>query len=89
MSPATARTAATTASAGCWVRESLEKVEGEMNMVAEGVANSVSLYECVKQRGIEAPIIEQAYLVIHDGKAPAEALAQLLSRDPRPEADEA
>lgn len=68
---------------------SLEQIEGEMDMVAEGVANSVSLYECVQQRGIEAPIIEQAYMVIHDGKAPAAALSELLSRDPRPEADEA
>jgi glycerol-3-phosphate dehydrogenase (NAD(P)+) len=58
-------------------------------MVAEGVANSASLYECVQQHGIEAPIIEQAYLVIHGGRSPAEALAELLSRDPRPEADEA
>ena len=67
---------------------SLSEVEGKMNMVAEGVANSVSLYECVRQHGIEAPIIEQAYLVIHDGKPPAEALSELLSRDPRPEADD-
>lgn len=67
----------------------LEQVEGEMNMVAEGVANSVSLFECVKENGIEAPIIDQAYAVIHDGKAPAEALAELLARDPRAEADEA
>ncbi|MFT4550960.1 MAG: glycerol-3-phosphate dehydrogenase (NAD(P)+) [Verrucomicrobiales bacterium] len=68
---------------------SLEKVESEMNMVAEGVANSVSLYECVKKLGIEAPIIEQAYRVIHDDKPPAQALSELLSRDPRPEVDEA
>jgi len=66
---------------------SLEQVQGEMNMVAEGVPNSVSLYECVQQHDIDAPIIEQAYLVIHDGKAPAAALTELLARDPRPEAD--
>ena len=69
--------------------KSLEQVEGEMNMVAEGVANSVSLFECVRQHGIEAPIIEQAYAVIHDAKPPAAALAELLSRDPRAEVDEA
>jgi glycerol-3-phosphate dehydrogenase (NAD(P)+) len=69
--------------------KNLEQIEGEMNMVAEGVANSVSLRECVRQHGIEAPIIEQAYQVIHHGKAPAEALAELLSRDPRAEVDEA
>ena len=66
----------------------IEKIEGEMNMVAEGVANSISLFECVQQRGIEAPIIEQTYEVIHGGKAPAEALTELLARDPRPEVDE-
>lgn len=66
---------------------SLDKIEGEMNMVAEGVPNSISLYECVQQHEIEAPIIAQAYAIIHDGKSPAEALAELLSRDPRPEAD--
>lgn len=69
--------------------KTLEQIGKEMNMVAEGVANSVSLYECVNQHGIEAPIIEQAYLVIHGGRPPAEALLELLSRDPRPEADEA
>ena len=37
--------------------------------------------------GVETPLIDQAYAVIHEGKSPARALGELLSRDPKPEAE--
>lgn len=66
----------------------LEDIIASMNMIAEGVVNTVSIYEAAHKAGVETPLIDQAYAVIHGGKSPAKALGELLSRDPKREADE-
>ena len=65
----------------------LEAIIDSMNMVAEGVVNTTTIYECARRLGVETPLIDQAYAVIHEGKSPARALGELLSRDPKPEAE--
>jgi glycerol-3-phosphate dehydrogenase (NAD(P)+) len=35
--------------------------------------------------GIETPIIDQVYAVIYEGKSPAQAMHELLGRDPKAE----
>ena len=57
------------------------------HMVAEGVPNTASIHEAARAAGVSSPIIDQVYAVLYEGKAPAEALAELLARQPRPEAD--
>ena len=59
-----------------------------MNMVAEGVPNTISFYESTKKKGVNTPIIDQAYEMIENGKSPKSALEDLLSRDLRPETDQ-
>ncbi len=59
-----------------------------MNMVAEGVPNTESFHDSTKRNGVEAPIINEAYSVIINSKNPAQALEDLLARDPRPETDQ-
>jgi glycerol-3-phosphate dehydrogenase (NAD(P)+) len=65
----------------------LEAIIDSMNMIAEGVVNTTTIYECARRLGVETPLIDQAYAVIHEGKSPARALGELLSRDPKPEAE--
>jgi glycerol-3-phosphate dehydrogenase len=54
-------------------------------MVAEGVPNTYSAWECAQKLGIEAPIIEHVRLILDGALSPAEALSSLLARDPRAE----
>jgi len=65
----------------------IEEITGSMDMVAEGVPNTVSFYEVARRANIKTPIIDQAYAVITGEKKPAQALGELLTRDPRPEVD--
>ena len=63
----------------------IDAITESMDMVAEGVPNTVSFYEAARRAAIETPIIDQAYAVITGDKSPAEALGELLARDPKPE----
>lgn len=65
--------------------ERLADIVASMQMIAEGVPATYSTYECARKLGIEAPIIEQVKAILDGTVAPAEALSQLLSRDPKPE----
>lgn len=65
--------------------ERLADVIASMQMIAEGVPATYSMHECVRKLGIEAPIIEQVKRILDGTIAPAEALEQLLNRDPKAE----
>lgn len=66
---------------------SLEEAVAKMDQVAEGVPNAKNAHELARKLGVRTPIIDQAYEVLFQGKAPAQALRELLERDTRPEAD--
>ena len=59
----------------------LQEILDDMNMVAEGVKTSESVYHLSKKMGVEMPISEQVYHVIHEGKNVHEAVKDLLGRD--------
>lgn len=61
-----------------------EIVEGT-RMVAEGIRNTRSVYMLARSLGIEMPIVEQMYKVIHESKKPAEAVRDLMQRSLKPE----
>ncbi|MEY2538423.1 MAG: glycerol-3-phosphate dehydrogenase [Verrucomicrobiota bacterium] len=64
---------------------SLGKITGEMQMVAEGIPTTKSAYECARKLNVETPIIDQVHAVLYEGKAPAQALKELLQRDQKAE----
>lgn len=66
---------------------SLEEAVAKMDQVAEGVPNAKNAHELARKLGVRTPIIDQAYEVLFQGKAPAQALRELLERNTRPEAD--
>lgn len=67
--------------------EDLQTILGSMRMVAEGVPTALSAWQCAGRLGIEAPITTQVYRVLHEAKAPHEAMWELLGRKPKPECD--
>lgn len=56
-------------------------------MVAEGVPNTLSVYEIARKLEVRTPLIDAVYSVLYESKPPMEALAELMTRDPRPELD--
>jgi len=60
--------------------ETLQEIIDSMKMVAEGVKTSVSVHKLSKKLGIEMPICEQVYQVLHEGKSFRQALEELQAR---------
>lgn len=65
--------------------ETAQQIIATTKMVAEGVPNTYSAWECAQRLGVDAPIIEHVRLILEGALSPAEALSSLLARDPRAE----
>ncbi len=48
--------------------------------VAEGVYTSRSVYDRTRRMGLDVPIMAAVYRVLHEGRSPAEAVNELMSR---------
>lgn len=66
---------------GCTLQEALDSI----SMVAEGVPNTLSVYEMARKVDVRTPVIDAVYSVLYEGMAPLDALRELMNRDPRPE----
>ena len=66
---------------------SLEEIINEMSMVAEGVKTCSVVLELAREYGIEMPISEEVYKVIHDGSSVLDAFRGLLRHKTGSEAD--
>jgi glycerol-3-phosphate dehydrogenase (NAD(P)+) len=60
--------------------KSLEEIESEMNMVAEGVRTTQSIRELAQHYGIEMPITEAVHDVLFEGERPSDMVDQLMTR---------
>lgn len=65
--------------------ETLEEVTERLGMVAEGVPNTLSIYEAARKHDIDTPIIDAVYQILYQDKPAEEALVELLTRDLKPE----
>lgn len=61
--------------------ETPAEILSDMKAVAEGVETSASAFALAERTGVEMPIVEQVYRVIHQSKDPALAVRQLMSRE--------
>jgi glycerol-3-phosphate dehydrogenase (NAD(P)+) len=61
--------------------QTLDQIIGEMKAVAEGVKTTQSLHDLAAKLEVELPITEQVYKILYEGKDPAEATTDLMSRD--------
>lgn len=66
--------------------ERLDDVLGTMVMVAEGVRTAKAAWQLAQKLGVEAPITAEVCGVLYDGKAPGQALNDLMAREAKPEA---
>ena len=62
--------------------EKIADILGSMQMIAEGVFNSRTAHEAARRLGIEMPITEAVYRVVHEGHDPRAAVEALLARTP-------
>ena len=67
--------------------ESLAGITESMSMIAEGVPTTRSAHALARQLDIETPVIDQVHAILYEGRAPAEGLRALFTRDPRSEQD--
>jgi glycerol-3-phosphate dehydrogenase (NAD(P)+) len=63
----------------------LEDILAGMVMVAEGVKTARSTRDLARREGVEMPIVEAVYAMLHEGLDPRSAVEQLMLRAPRPE----
>ncbi|WP_207264973.1 NAD(P)H-dependent glycerol-3-phosphate dehydrogenase [Desulfovibrio sp. Huiquan2017] len=61
--------------------KTLDEIIGEMKAVAEGVKTTQSLHDLAGKLGVELPITEQVYRILYEGKDPARATTDLMSRN--------
>ena len=64
---------------------SLEEVLDQMEMIAEGVRTTKSLYELARRHDIEMPITEAVYAVLFEDRRPAEMVKRLMTRSAKRE----
>ncbi len=60
--------------------ETLDRILGEMVMVAEGVRTAGAAIQLGKRLGVELPIIESTAGILFEGKSPEDALSDLMNR---------
>lgn len=66
-------------------RKLTEIIAGMHGAVAEGVFTTHAAVGLGRARGIEMPITEQMYAILHNGKSPADAIRHLMSRTAKSE----
>jgi glycerol-3-phosphate dehydrogenase (NAD(P)+) len=58
---------------------------GMHGMVAEGIFTTTAAVGLARAHGVEMPITEQMYSILHEGKAPREAISDLMTRSGKSE----
>ncbi len=83
----------------CWSRHSrnryvgeqigrgktLDEVQSEMTMIAEGVRTTASVYQLARKYHIEMPITEAVHAILFEGKKPQIAVDELMTRSAKRE----
>jgi glycerol-3-phosphate dehydrogenase (NAD(P)+) len=65
--------------------EQLEAILAQLGHVAEGVYTAREVDRLARERAVDMPITREVCAVLFEGRAPADAVEQLLGRDPRAE----
>jgi glycerol-3-phosphate dehydrogenase (NAD(P)+) len=58
----------------------LVDILAEMRMVAEGVKSAESVFNLARKLGVEMPIVEKTYQILHENKPAREAVTELMAR---------
>lgn len=66
---------------------SVEEITAGTSQVAEGIKSSLAIVRLARQKNVEMPITEQVGAILHQGKPPRAALADLMRRELKAEAE--
>ena len=66
--------------------KTVQEVLAGSGMVVEGIPNCKSIHDAAHRAEVRTPLIDAIYAVLYEDKPAAEALRELLTRTPRPEA---
>lgn len=67
--------------------KTLEEIQSETKMVAEGIRNAGSCRALALRLGVEMPVVEMVYAVLYEGMTPQECARALMSRAQKHELD--
>lgn len=67
--------------------EKLEEIKKDMRAIAEGVPTCKAAYNLAKKLKVEMPITEETFRVLFEGKAPFQAISELMQRKPKKEVE--
>jgi len=67
----------------------IAEAQAEIQQVVEGVMAAEAVHEVADKLGIEMPICQQVYRILYRGLSPREAVGALMSRELKPEAEDA
>ncbi len=65
--------------------ESWQDAQRDLGQIAEGVPTTRAAVALAHQMGVEMPIAEQMYAILFEGKAPRDAVLELMQREPKAE----
>ena len=65
--------------------KSVDEAKAEIGQEVEGVITALAIHRLAARLGIEMPISEHVYRVLHEGVSPDAATRALLEREPKPE----
>ena len=73
--------------AGCLIGQgmSMQEAMDEVKMVVEGVYSAKAAAKLAREYGVSMPIVEEVNAVLFEGKSPAEAGNELMTRESRSE----
>jgi len=64
---------------------SAEQALAEIGQVVEGVKTAAEVWRLARRHGVEMPIAEQVYGILHEGRDPNQCVRELLSREQKQE----
>jgi glycerol-3-phosphate dehydrogenase (NAD(P)+) len=67
--------------------ETPDQIAASTQMVAEGVKTAKSAWQLAQRHNVDVPITNQVYGIIYEGKAPKQAVRDLMTREAKPEFD--
>ena len=65
--------------------QTVAEIEASTQMIAEGVFNARTALELATTLKVDVPITQEVYNVLYEDLEPAQAMDNLMSRDPKPE----
>jgi glycerol-3-phosphate dehydrogenase (NAD(P)+) len=65
--------------------ETVEEIQADMRMVAEGVRTTRSVRDLARRHDVEMPITEEVHSMLYEGKDPRISVEDLMTREFKPE----